>query len=87
MNADEARAITREAVAGPAIEPELSKLHAKIKNAASEGKTVVTYLPTCKDHIKKAVLKRIEEDGFTVKYVDNYDPRDPRESSYYTISW
>ena len=87
MKADEARKLMQESIAGPAIEPELARIHAKIRNAAKEGKSVTTYLPNCQSHIADAVLKRLRADGFAVKYVDSYDARDPRETSYYTVSW
>jgi hypothetical protein len=94
MTAKEARELTEKKLAGPAIQPFLDAIYAKIQQAADAGRKSITHpwagvrMPYPTMEQKDAIWSHlIGKDGYIVTHHKNPDPGDPRSSDYTEISW
>lgn len=88
MNAEEARKLTNTSAMEHVTEIRVS-IDALIEKAAKEGKSSIYYSDAYRwaEPVRKALFKALEEDKYTVSYIQNPDPGNPCSTSYYQISW
>lgn len=92
MNAEEARAITRNNLQGPVIAPLMKVAYARIEEAAERGDSSVSHpfhgvTPWPSAAAKEEALQQLRNDGFKVEHTDFGPSPDPRETPYDTVSW
>lgn len=91
MKASEARQLTEQHLrTGEVVVSLLAHCMARIVEAAKKGERQIAHPlhgRTATKNQEEAVLQQLRELGYEVKFHDNYDPRDPRECSYHTVSW
>ncbi|MBK8132634.1 MAG: hypothetical protein IPK48_07925 [Gammaproteobacteria bacterium] len=88
MNAQEALART-EAAADVKASPVRKEVDDQIAKAASEGKRSIYYFGAgaLGEMLKRALMRSLEDDGFTLKYVADPDHGHPCSRPYTKISW
>lgn len=91
MNANEARKIAQNNIAGPVIKPFLDKIYAEIKARAAKGQFEIGHLVHVSGYmnsdIERAVQQELEGKGYIWKWHENPDPGHPCSSDYITLSW
>ena len=92
MKAEEARKITAENLKGSVIEPLLKIAYSRIKEFAEKGKSSVPHpfygldlFPT--EAATESAIQHLRNEGYTAKYNHVPPSADPREHSYWEISW
>jgi len=88
MNAQEALART-EAAANVKASPIRKEVDEQIAKAASEGRRSIYYFGAgaLGKMLERALMRSLEDDGFTLKYVADPDPGHPCSRPYTEISW
>lgn len=92
MKASEALAIARQNLQGPAIEPFLRDIHARIAAAAHKGDFSIMnpfhgLNPTPNFEQEKALKARLAADGYEWKDHPDPDRGHPCSRPYTTLSW
>jgi len=91
MNAVEARQITNNSIKYDVLGPLLEIAYDRIKEFAEKGKSSVPHPFYGSDiydcNIINMGIDQLKMDGFTTKFHDVIDSSDPREHSYWEISW
>lgn len=82
MNAAQAKKIATDHLRDYSSK-ELSAIMEKIETTAKAGRFTAQHYGDLHD----VTQQKLRADGFALKHENNYDPRDPRESAYWVISW
>jgi hypothetical protein len=88
MNAEDAKILTHVS-AMEHVSDIRTAVDSLIEKAAKEGKSSIYYFDAYRwsEPVRKALFKALEEDKYTVSYIQNPDPGNPCSTSYYQISW
>lgn len=94
MKAEEARKITENSLQGDAIKPLLEVVYERINVLAKAGKRSLPFPfngakinPYPHKAIIDAAIHHLKMDGYSATYHNYIDSSDPRETSYWEISW
>ena len=92
MKVEEARKITAESLKGSVIEPLLKIAYSRIKEFAEKGKNSVPHPfhgahPYPSSAATEAAIHHLRNEGYSAKYHNVPQLKDPREFSYWEISW
>lgn len=94
MNAKQAREESQKNLKRPVIRPYIVSIHNQIIKATKEGKfaIILSYsmnsLPWPSSTEEQAIFDHLRSEGYTIKFHEDPDLRDPRGSGLYTtVEW
>lgn len=89
MNAQDALKRTRKAIQEDLLTPTMELIYKRITERCDEGHTNLSHIfqgHTIQYHIRDAVIKRLEKEGYVAEYHEG-SHQDQREVSYHEIHW
>jgi hypothetical protein len=100
FSAEQAKKLTQQNIKGPIVSQYMKPLYARIKEAATSGRTFIhdLYSPpkigSNRDRlsypsveVEKAIADELRKLGYNVEYFRDPDPGHPCSSPYWKISW